>query len=50
MRSHRNYALPRLMNVVFESGKRLENMINLRIVSSGANFAVPMDVPLLETS
>ena len=50
MRSHRNYALPRLMNVVFESGKWLENMINLRIVSSGANFAVPMDVPLLETS
>ena len=50
IRSHRNWALPRLMNAVFESGYRLKNMINLRVFSSGANFVVPMDVPLLETS
>ena len=24
-------------------------MINLRVVNSSANFAMPMDVPLLET-
>ena len=50
MRSHRNWALPRLMNAVFESGYRLKNMINLIVFSSSANFAVPIDVPLLETS
>nr|XP_023918384.1 uncharacterized protein LOC112029932 [Quercus suber] len=49
IRSHRNCALPRLMNAVFESGYRLKNMINFRAVRSGANFAVPMDVPLLKT-
>ena len=49
MRSHRNWALPRLMNAVFESGYRLKNMINLRVFNSGANLAVPMDVPVLET-
>ena len=50
MRSHRNWALSRLMNAVFESGYRLKNMINLRVFNSCANFAVPMDVPLLMTS
>ena len=38
------------MNAVFESGYKLKNIINLRVFSSGANFVVPMDVPLLETS
>ena len=50
MRSHKNCALPRLMNSVLESGYKLENMMNVRIFSSGLNFPVPMDVPLVETS
>ena len=48
MRSHKNYALPRLMNPMLESGYRLENMMNVRVFSSGLNFAIPMDVPLAE--
>ena len=50
MRSDKSYALPRLMNPVLESGYRLENMMNVRVFSSGLNFTVPMDVPLAETS
>ena len=50
MRSHKNCALPRLMNPVLDSGCRLENMINVRVFSSSLNFVVPMDVPLAETS
>ena len=50
MRSHKNCALPRLMNPMLESGYKLENMMNVRIFSSGLNFPVPMDVPLVETS
>ena len=50
MRSHKNCALPRLMNPVLESGYRLENMMNVRVFSSGLNFVVPMDMPLVETS
>ena len=50
MRSHKNCALPRLMNPMLDSGYRLENMINVRVFSSGSNFAVPMDVPLAENS
>ena len=50
MRSHKNYALPRLMNLVLESGYKLENMMNMRVFSSDLNFAVPMDVLLAETS
>ena len=38
MKSHRNCTLPRLMNAVFESGQRLKNMINLRVVRSGAKL------------
>ena len=50
MKSHKNCALPRLMNPVLESGYRLENMMNVRVFSSGLNFVVPMDVPLAKTS
>ena len=50
IRSHRNWALPRLMNAVFESGYRLKNMISLRVFNSGVNFVVPVDVPLHETT
>ena len=50
MRPHRNCALPRLIKPVLESGYRLENMMNVRVFSSGLNFTVPMDVPLAETS
>ena len=39
-----------MMNAVFESGYRLKNMIDLRVFNSGANIAMPIDVPLLETS
>ena len=49
MRSHKNCALPRLMNLMLESGYKLENMMNVRVFSSGLNFAVPMDVLLAET-
>ena len=50
MRSHKNYALPRLMNPMLKSGYKLENKMNIRVFSSGLNFTVPMDVPLVETS
>ena len=50
MRSHKNCALPRLMNPVLDSGYRLENMMNMRVFSLGLNFAIPIDVPLAETS
>ena len=50
MRSHRNCALPRLLKPVLESGYKLVNMMNVRVFTSGLNFAVPMDVPLAETS
>ena len=50
MRSHKNCALPRLMNLVLESGYRLENMMNVRVFRSGLNLDVPMDVPLAEIS
>ena len=50
MRSHKNYALPRLMNPILESGYRLENMMNVRFFRSGLNFTIPMDVPLVEIS
>ena len=50
MRSHKNCALPRLMNSVLESGYRLENMMNVRVFSSGLNFAIPKNVLLAETS
>ena len=49
MRSHKNYALPRLMNPVLKSGYKLENKMNIRVFSSGLNFTVPMDVLLDET-
>ena len=49
MRSQRNCALPRLMKAVLDNG-RLENMINFRVVSSGENCLVPIEVPLLTTS
>ena len=47
MRSYKNCALPRLMNPVLDSGYILENMISMRVFSSGLNFAIPMDVPFL---
>ena len=50
MKSHKNCALPRLMNPMLDSGSRLENIINVSVFNSGSNFAVPMDVPLAETS
>ena len=50
MGSHKNCALPRLMNLVLDSGYKLENMMNVRVFSSSLNFAIPMDVPLAETS
>ena len=50
MRSHKNCALPRLMNPVLESGYKLEDMMNVRVFNSGLNFTVPMDVPLAENS
>ena len=50
MRSHKNCALPRLMNPVLDSGYRLENMMNMRVFSLGLSFAIPIDVPLAETS
>ena len=50
MRSHKNWALPRLMNPVLDIGYRLKNMIKVRVFSLGANFAVPIDVPLDEIS
>ena len=49
MRSHKNCALPRLMNPVLKSGYKLENMMNVRVFSLGLNFTVPMDVLLDET-
>ena len=49
MRSHKNYALPRLMNPVLKSGYKLENKMNIRVFSSGLNFTIQMDVPLAET-
>ena len=48
IRSHR--ALPRLMKAMLDNRQRLENMIGFSVVNSGANFAVFIDVPLLETS
>ena len=50
MRSHKNCALPRLMNPMLDNGYRLENIINVSAFNSSSNFAVPMDVPLSETS
>ena len=50
MRPHRNCALPRLIKPVLESGYKLVNKMNVRVFSSGLNFAVPMDVPLAKTS
>ena len=50
LRSHKNYALPRLMNLVLVSGYKLKNMINVRVFNSSPNFAVPMVVPLAKTS
>ena len=50
MRSHKNCALPRLMNPVLESGYRLENMMNVRVFRSGLKFAIPIDVTLVEIS
>ena len=50
MRSHRNFALPRLMKAMLDNGYRLENMIKFRVISSGVNCAVPIDEPLLLTS
>ena len=50
MRSHKNYALPRLMNPVLKSGYKLENKMNIRVFRSGLKFVVPMDMPLAETS
>ena len=50
MRSHKNCAHPRLMNLVLESGYSLENMMNVRVFRSGLNLDVPMDVPLAEIS
>ena len=49
MRSHKNCALPRLMNPMLGSGYRLENIMNMRVSSLGLNFAIPMDVPLAKT-
>ena len=49
MRSHKNYALPRLMNPVLKSGYKLENKMNIRVFSLGLNFTIQMDVPLAET-
>ena len=49
MRSYKNCALPRLMNPMLKSGYRLENIMNVRVFSSGLNFVVPKDVPLAET-
>ena len=49
MRSHKNYALPRLMNPVLKSGYKLENKMNIRVFSSSLNFTIQMDVPLAET-
>ena len=50
MGSHKNCALPRLMNLMLDSGYKLENMMNVRVFSLSLNFAIPMDVPLAETS
>ena len=49
MRSHKNYALPRLMNPMLKSGYKLENKMNIRVFSSSLNFTIQMDVPLAET-
>ena len=50
IRLHKNCAHPRLMNLVLGNGYRLKNMIKVRVFSSGLNFAVPMDMPFIETS
>ena len=50
IRSHKNYARPRLINPVLDNGYRLKNMMKVKVFSSGLNFAVLMDMPFAETS
>ena len=50
IRSQRNWALPRLMKLMFVSGYKFEYIIKVRVFISSLNLEVPIDVPVEETS